>query len=389
MLTLVRAGEHALALDVAHVHTTLPRLRPATSVLTSELCLGVVEYAGREVPVVDPLVLLGLGRLDRVPEHAAGLVLDLGTGYVVMALDELVDLHEVGAGQVLAVQPFALSVPDLFAGLLDVDDRPACLVLDGHALLSHSILLSMASVNVILAADPRTTPDVGPGAGPGSGPRLRRPGEADDVSGHHDARPHLAYDCGVRAVTPLDQVSEVVPYQERLIRTGTAGDPRTPRRTEVGSGPGVRVQERPRAGGSAPGADGDGPALLGLFAHRGAAVPVLDLSQQLGLGPCQPGTTACLLVVQGRLGPVAFLVSGLDRIETVAWADPEHTPERGHGDEPAADARPQGREGPGAPTRPRRPLLERAQLVRLDQETQLLPRVDLLLLTARVESRGR
>lgn len=392
VLTLVRAGEHALALSVAHVHTTLPRVRPTASVLSSELCLGVVEYAGLEVPVVDPLVLLGLGRLDRVPEHPAGLVLDLGTGYVVMALDALVDLQEVDPGQVLSVPPFALPAPDLVAGLLDVPDRPACLVLDGDTLLTDSTLASMASVNVTLAVSPAATPGMGLISGPGSRSRRRRPDETDDVIGHPDLRPHLAYDCGVRAVTPLEQVDEVVPYQAALIGTGIPGEPRTPRVTEASRPLGVTVQP----GGPTPGADGATPALLGLFAHRGAAVPVLDLSQQLGLAPCEPGMTACLLLVQGQGGPVAYLVSALDRIQSVAWADAEHTPEHGHNppledtlpqDRYPEDARLEGRTDPGGTTL-RRPLLERAQLVRLDQETQLLPRLDLLLLTARVENRG-
>ncbi|WP_340289811.1 chemotaxis protein CheW [Aquipuribacter hungaricus] len=395
VLTLVRAGEHALALDVAHVHTTLPRVRPTTSVLTSELCLGVVEYAGLEVPVVDPLVLLGLGRLDRVPEHTAGLVMDLGTGYVVMALDELVDLQEVDPGQVLPVHPFALPAPELFAGLLDVPGRPAGLVLDGQALLAHSTLLSMASVNVTLAASPDATPGASPGAGPVPGPGQRRPGGAGDVTGHQDARPHLAYECGVRAVTPLEQVSEVVPYQAKLIRTGSPGG--------VGVGVGVPAQDHRRTMEPPPGgAARPGSALLGLFAHRGAAVPVLDLSQQLGLGPCQPGATACLLLVRARHGMVGFVVGGLDRIETVAWADPEHVPGCGPdapSDKPAptqafpatGPGRPGrpgrlGRPGPGALPRPPRAFLQQAQLVRLGQETQLLPRLDLRLLASAVEN---
>lgn len=263
-ITRVSCGGHVLAIDVAHVHTTLPSPVVRSSPLDSELVCGVTGYAGAEVGVVDPLVLLGLGsRAAGTP--GAGLVLDTGGGYVVLALDGLLDLVPVTEGQLLAVPPFALPRPELLEGVVEVDGQ-GCLVLDGPALLAEPQLRGVAAMNV-------ATGQAGGGA------------RSDRSAAGTGGQPYLTFSIGVDVVTPLEHVAEIVPYPAEVTRTATAG-------------------------------------VLGVVVHRGAAVPVLCLAAQLGFPPREITAASCLLLVGMDGATIGFAVDALRSIDPLSWADP-------------------------------------------------------------------
>jgi purine-binding chemotaxis protein CheW len=312
-LTVLRCGRYRFAVDAAHVHTTLPTpdLRP--SVLTSRTCRGVVEFSHREVPVVNPLVLLGLGELAG-HETGAGLVLDLGPGYVVLALSELLDLVHVADEDVLPTPPFAVPRPDLLAGMVTVEDLGDCLVLDGAALLADRDLTGFASVNTALDTAPAQQGDV--------------TSVAAAVAG--GAPSYLIFSVGVDAATPLDQVAEILPYPPTLTATAVDG-------------------------------------LLGLITHRRAAVPVLCLATLLGRAERPAGAASCLLLVDVDGSPVAFAVDALRTIAPRTWTDGEQTV-RG----PAAD---------------RGATLRTAPLVRVGEDSRLLPDLDLRAVVRRLQER--
>jgi purine-binding chemotaxis protein CheW len=270
-LTVLRCGPYRFAVDAAHVHTTLPTpdLRP--SVLSSRTCRGVVDFSDREVPVVDPLVLLGLGELAP-HETGAGLVLDLGPGYVVLALSELLDLVHVADGDVLPTPPFAVPRPDLLAGMVTVEDLGDCLVLDGAALLTDPDLTGFASVNTALDSAPGRQGDVA--------------SVAAAVAG--GAPSYLIFSIGVDVATPLDQVSEILPHPQTLTATAVDG-------------------------------------VIGLITHRRAAVPVLCLATLLGRPERPVGAATCLLLVDVDGSPVAFAVDTLRTIAPRTWTDDEQT----------------------------------------------------------------
>jgi purine-binding chemotaxis protein CheW len=278
MLTVLRCGAYRFAVDVTHVHTTLPTpdLRP--SVLASRTCLGVVHFSDREIPVVDPLVLLGLGELDR-EETGAGLVLDLGPGYVVLALSELLELADVAADDVLPTPSFAIPRPELLAGMVDIDGLGDCLVLDGAALLAEPALTGFASVNTALETAPTSADGVASVA----------------LAAASGAPSYLTFSIGVDVATPLDQVAEILPYPETLTATAVGG-------------------------------------LLGLITHRRAAVPVVCLASLLGRPERPVGMSTCLLLVDVDGTPVAFAVDALRTIAPRTWTDADQ-PLRG----PAAD----------------------------------------------------
>ncbi|MCZ2813303.1 chemotaxis protein CheW [Modestobacter sp. VKM Ac-2979] len=265
-VTLLRCGPHVLALDVAQVHTTLPSPSPRPSVLSGSLCPGVTGFAGQDVAVVDPLALLGLGSLGTATAEA-GVVVDTGSGHVVLAVDALIALTDLAEGAVLPVPAFAVPRPELLRGLADVDGT-TCLVLDGAALLADPRVLALAAMNTPAA-----------GADPGS------PGGSGRASAT-GAPPYLTFSVGIDVTTPLEQVGEIVPYPAEV--TGTS----------VGQG------------------------VLGVVVHRGAAVPVLCLATLLGLPQLQVTAASCLLVVDvGE--PVAFAVDALRSIDPLTWTDPD------------------------------------------------------------------
>ncbi len=265
-LTVLRCGSYRFAVDAVHVHTTLPTPELRPSVLTGRMCPGVVDFSDREVPVVDPLVLLGLGELAR-DEVGAGLVLDLGSGYLVLALTELLELAQVADDDVLPAPPFALPRPDLVAGVVTVADLGDCLVLDGAALLTDPDLTGFAAVNTALDAGPRSRDDVSSVAAAAIG-----------------APSYLIFSIGTDIATPLDQVAEILPHPDTVTPTAVDG-------------------------------------LLGLITHRRAAVPVLCLATLLGRPERPVGVATCLLLVDVDGSPVAFAVDALRTIAPRTWTD--------------------------------------------------------------------
>ena len=327
-LTLVRCGEHMLALDVAHVHTTLPPPVLRASVLDGGLCLGVIDYADREVPVVDSLALLGLGRLGD-DELGAGLVLKLPLGYVVLALSELLDLVEVAETEVLPLPALAVPGGGLLSGVIQRSRSGPCLVVDGAALADVPELASLAAVNTSLEHAPTA-----------SRHNAQAAGDLDALG-----KPYMTYTAGVEVTTPLDQIAEILPLSATITAT--------------------------------PSSD----RILGVVVHREAVVPVVRLAGLLERsgeppGPascssarvprtapsgCSSGSSSrpsspCLLLVQTDDQVVAFAVDKLSGIEPVVWIDADH------GTSPS--------ENPGR-------LLQTARLVQVGDETRLLPELDL------------
>ncbi|WP_308127920.1 chemotaxis protein CheW [Modestobacter italicus] len=311
-LTVLRCGEHRLAIDAAHVHTTIPTPDLRTSVLTSRMCPGTVLYADREVPVVDPLVLLGLGELPRA-DTGAGLVLDLGHGYVVLALSELLELAHVGPDDVLPTPSFALPRPDLLAGMAQVAGVGDCLVLDGGTMLTDPQLSGFAAVNTALEA---TRGDDGSAL-------------AAAAAAAGGAPAYLTYSIGLDIATPLEQVGEILPFPDSLTRTSV-------------------------------------PGLLGLVTHRRAAVPVLCLSTLLGREQREVGPSTCLLLVEVDDAVVAFTVDALRGISPLTWTDADQTVRGGTGDRGAT--------------------LQSAPLVRVGEDSRLLPDLDLRAVARRLSS---
>ncbi|RBY79501.1 chemotaxis protein CheW [Blastococcus sp. TF02A-26] len=277
-MTVLRCGPYRFAVDAAHVHTTVPTPELRSSVLASRLSPGVIEFSDREVPVVDPLVLLGLGQLDRT-DTGAGLVLDCGSGFVVLAVSELLQLTHVLDADVLPAPAFAVPRPDLLTGMVTPGDLGDCLVLDGAALLADPDLAGFASVNTSL------------GAGPTGQDAVVSVAAAAAIG----APAYLTFSIGVDVAVPLDQIAEILACPAALTAVGVDG-------------------------------------VRGLMTHRRAVLPVLDLASLLGCAERPAESASCLLVVEVDGQPVAFAVDALRGIAPLTWTDAEQSVRGPHGD---------------------------------------------------------
>lgn len=275
---LFRCGRVPLAIGAMSVHATLSHPHVQRSALTRGHCLGVLDYAGQQIPVVDMLGLCGLGTVTGVAsdtQHA--FVVQLPTGLLAFLVDKVLDVALTQNSAVMTVPAFALPHPVLFSGALPVSVLPAdvlaefptavsqFLLIDGAALVADSALLELARMGL-----DRVTGAVQ--AVP-SGQRSQGPSQ----------RSMITYLLGVEMASPIEQVAEILPYRADVSVFEARG------------------------------------ALLGLVAHRGCSIPVLCLSRLIGLPspPLSPAVSVLVVEADGVL--TGFAVPALRSIESADW----------------------------------------------------------------------
>jgi purine-binding chemotaxis protein CheW len=276
---MIRCGPFHLGLDAVDVHTVLPEVRLQHSPVQGGSCRGTTAFGARQIPVVDPLEVLGLGRLPD-DEGRQGILLRFEQGFVALMLSEVIDIVSVPAETVLAVPPLAVRRPEFFVGVTSQPGGRQHLLLDVTRLLVEPDLIGLSACN--------TGPGTGPQAsGPISGNSSSAPEAALAEAGFARAGgTYLTFSIGVDIATPLDQIAEIVPFAaDRAV-------------TAVGSGP-----------------------VLGMMMHRRQALPVVDLAALLeSRHPTDAATGSVLLVRSGGL-QVGYLVQGLRAIETSIWEE--------------------------------------------------------------------
>lgn len=266
---LVRSGSTLLAFGIESVHTLLDDCRPRPSTLTSDLCLGVVEFAGNDVPVLDPLRLFGLGWLPA--DHTGpALVLKLGDNYVVLALSQLLELRDIDLDTTKRLPPFVTARPDSFVGIAQVGSD-MYFVTDHARLMAEPELVSHASVNTTAAVSSASTSTF----------------DASNVQAARDAAAQLTYSIGFEVATPLDQIDDILPMPATIAPTNGES------------------------------------FVMGVISHRGNIIPVISLRSLLGLDPIIASGKACLLLVSSASGQVAIAIDGLIAIDALVWQDPE------------------------------------------------------------------
>jgi purine-binding chemotaxis protein CheW len=292
-----------LALAAAAVDGTVPETELVDSPLRRGACLGVFQHHGQEVAAVDLAALLGLAPTPRgAPgEAAAGpglprsplLVLRTAKGLVGLTMDHVSDIVRVAPSAVQQLPPLGLARRALYRGLIEAaaGDQPQAsvsagaaqqrggntphLLLDEEALVTHEVLLALSS---LVRPTPLTA--AGRTAQAGSG----QAGPADTMPG----RTVLTYQAGVETASALIQVREIIPVPAGLV---SAPDPHS--------------------------------HTLGVFTHRGATLPLVDLVSLLGGGhhgeePVDVLSQRVLIVDDGE-HRVGLRVDGLGTIETARW----------------------------------------------------------------------
>lgn len=319
-LTVVRAGEHAVAIDVERVFTTLPPGPLLASVLTGGDCIGVIHHGDCEVPVLDPVSLLGLGATD--PErHGPRAVLRLPQGEVVLQLDDVVRILELTTDEILALPPTVLRRPDLFEGMAVVEGIGQVFVVDGAALVAEQPVQTLAGLNTLVDLGATTGPGTSVaavGAAPGTA-RAADGAPAAEADAARTDREYLLLRAGIELAVPLEQVDEIVPWPTDLIDTLVGG------------------------------------AVHGVVVHRDTSVPVLCVAMLLGRPRPVRTPRTCVLMVDVDGVRTGLVVECLERIDRLSWAERPS-------DELADDARTgEARRG----------------LLRLGSDTELVPAVDL------------
>jgi len=278
-MMLFRCGHVPLAVDAMAVHATLSDPVVERSVLSRGHCLGVLNYAGAKVPVVDLMALAGLGPLPGEGPRQA-FVLSLPAGKVACLIHEVIDVVRTLPEDMLQVPAFALPHPRLFAGALPVAALPTevvarsdvraqqFLLLSGRALHEEPELLGLAATNT------------------------QGQSQATDAQGFASAaalgggRSMITYALGGETATPIEQVAEILPYSRDI----------------------SLFRDR-------------GP-LLGMLVNRGRSIPVLCLSRLSGHGAIEASPAVSILVVESDGERVGFAVPSLRTIEPAEW-EPE------------------------------------------------------------------
>jgi purine-binding chemotaxis protein CheW len=321
MLMLLRCERIGMCIEVAHVHSVIPELMLKSSALDGTVVRGVVVVDDHEVPVVDPMMLLGFGALP--PEASRGVALRCARGIVVLAVSDVVRIVPVDPAARLPL-PEGTASP-IVTGLVSGQEGGPYLFIDGAVAARDRDLDALAALSV-----PVDTPDGPPGRA-GSGSRVGSVAAAK-VSTARDVDPEgrvvipsdrkfLTYRVGGEVATPLEQIEEILAYPPELVPV-----------------------ERGR------------PGVLGVFVHRTAAVPLTCLATLSGARTAVDPASARVLLVGG----IGFLVPQLHAIENAVWE-----------------------EEPGAPPPAARPLFRNAMVgVGAGATARMLPYVDLVRLAA-------
>jgi purine-binding chemotaxis protein CheW len=296
-LLLFRCGALHLGIASLQVDATVPRTTLRDNPLVGGLCRGVIAHHGVDVPVIDTLALLGLGRLAAGGQSQVA-VLRLPQGPLGLMLDDVRDIVRVAPRDILALPAVGLGRPEMLRGMLVADDGLQHLLVDAAAIAGDALLASLAGMSRAEKTASVRTQAVA-------------------------RRSFITYRIEVETASAMDQVGEILGYPERLLAL-------------------------------------DGGQALGLFDHRGEAVPLICLGTLLGRPTTLDPVSARVLLV-GEVGArVGFAVQALCSIETACWEQP---------------ARP-GDERGSATVRRMLPLVE----VGAEGARRSLPRLDLLQL---------
>lgn len=268
---LMRCGNVALAMTSDTVHTTILTPRLNTSALKGGYCLGVLDYAGMNIPAVDLFELLGLeGGKHRCQQ---AFLMQFPEGLVAFMVDEIIDVVAASLDNVIRIPPHALQQQQLFSGALTVDELPAhsqssvtaglgyYLLVDSQGLFNTGALVRLSTMN--LASEYGTAASADVFQSGGTSQRIQI----------------LTYDVGGEVGSPVAQITEILPWRAGFSSLSSSNQ------------------------------------TLGLLMSRGRAIPVFCLCGLLGLPVVQSAQTASVLVVEINANYVGFMVPRLISIE--------------------------------------------------------------------------
>ena len=255
------AGGFHFGLAAGFIEACVPQTHAYPSPLDDPLWIGMIAYGGRRIPVVDTLLLLGLGRMDHARDYACVVVRMPGQMLVALRIDSVENILRIPLHAQLPLQGFTIGHRHLLAGLHEA--AHLSLLIDGPALQAEPTLAQVSKLEERDATSSRAT-----AAAAETGHALRH-------------QPFLIVSTGGGSFAiPLGQVDEILPYYERDKVALPA----------------------------------QGNGIVGMIAHRGFAVPLYDLASHLGMwgGGSQ---SQYILIASAQNQRLGFLLEGLSAVE--------------------------------------------------------------------------
>jgi chemotaxis signal transduction protein len=170
-------------------------------------------------------------------------------------------IQRLNDNAIRAVPAMAFARPEAFEGMVPVEGHGDFLKLSVAALLALHDIQSMASIH---------------GRGASAQAQAKLKAASNEV--------YLTFKAGVETATRLKQVREILPVPNSMTPIQRPGDPR-----------------------------------VGLFTHRDRTLPIVDLMGLCGLQAAPVDAETRLLLVDGDLGTLAFLVEQVHAIEQAQW----------------------------------------------------------------------
>ena len=271
MVILLSVADAEIALSADRIAGTVPNAVIHPSPYPDSEWIGVIDYLGREVPVVDDLALFGLsGRASETGSEPV-LVMRIDDRHLIgLRIDRVRQIIHVGAGSIKPLPAALAARLHLFAGaVVDRNGRQSLLLSDDALTRCDALrMIGDLSVKKSVAAAPPAT-------------RSQR------VAQQRQA--FLVFRAGGRSrACPLAAVTQIIDLPQNRTRLNVPGS-----------------------------------ALRGMASYNDHPLPLIDLGDVGGARELDPAQ-AKVLVVQGDDAFTGFIV---DRLETVARSVAQRSPD--------------------------------------------------------------
>ncbi|PPC77433.1 hypothetical protein C4K68_10090 [Pokkaliibacter plantistimulans] len=290
-LLLFRCGTVSLAITTAAVHSTLldPQLAPTD--FASGYHLGDIDHQGHPLPAIDLARLCRIDSNSCAPKQA--FLLRYASGLVAFLVDEILDVVHIPSRPLIKVPAGAFPCGDLFAELIPAQsmanaDHLQCSGTDGYIIaLNSERLLHNSTIDGLARV--------------GTAVREARGDQhPEQQQGQPAGVQMLIYDVGFEVATDLQQIQEILPWQDSALLFNAVGH------------------------------------ACGMVLSRGRAIPTYDLAQLLGATVSPAPAQRCVLVIIQQHNCIGFIVPRLISIEQAQWRRQVHAP----GMNPALHAQP-------------------------------------------------
>ncbi|WP_268796430.1 chemotaxis protein CheW [Pseudomonas huanghezhanensis] len=267
-LLVFECEQKRYAVDAKAITELVDKPTMAPSKFGVDYCLGVTNRRGVDVPALSLSRVLGVENADAAGEQDQLLVLTSREGYRIgLVYDRMVAIIRARASDILPLSTYGLREPELFAGVIGVENGEQALLIEHRTLLERPQTLNFAKIYQPVA--------------PGQDTSALRSVQSGQTC--------LVFRAPVQFVVPLDQVQEILDMPERYVIFGQRDS-----------------------------------HLMGSFNLRGEQIPLVCLSSLIEGSTSAENARTRVLLVKGAFSSFGLVVNGTDSIETFTHPASEH-----------------------------------------------------------------